>query len=285
MKTLGRVILGAAAGAAATVGVRRFLEDSQPGGKQRWTRTNHRGEPITLLEGPAVAAGITFGSLLFGATQPRQRFAQAIASAGAGAFGVYDDLAEDTSVRSKGLKGHLGALAQGQLTTGGLKVIGIGATAFISALLSAQSREKAKTFDVVLDTVVIAGSANLMNLLDLRPGRALKASTAAASLGLLQGNSAGAVIAGSAAVSFPEDLGERAMLGDGGANAVGALLGASFVQHAPRSARLACAAGIVGLTLASEKVSFSQVIADNHYLNMIDMWGRRPAHHESESAN
>jgi UDP-N-acetylmuramyl pentapeptide phosphotransferase/UDP-N-acetylglucosamine-1-phosphate transferase len=265
--------------------VRRLLEDTQPGGRDRWTRTNHRGEPITLLEGPAVAAGITAGSLLFGAKHPRQRLAQTIASAGAGAFGVYDDLAEDTSVRSKGLKGHLGALAQGQLTTGGLKVIGIGATAFASALLSAQSREQAKAFDVLLDTVVIAGCANLMNLLDLRPGRALKVSTAAATFGLLQGNSAAAVIAGSAAVSFPEDLGERAMLGDGGANAMGALLGASFVQHAPRSARLACAVGIVGLTLASEKVSFSQVIANNHYLNTVDMWGRRPAHVESESAS
>ena len=48
-------VAGAAALAArgAYAGLRRW----PPAGETTWTRTNHRGEPVTLLEGPAVAVG------------------------------------------------------------------------------------------------------------------------------------------------------------------------------------------------------------------------------------
>ena len=40
-----------------------LLQAGPPGGAAKWTRTNHRGEPITLLEGPAVAIGAVAGAL------------------------------------------------------------------------------------------------------------------------------------------------------------------------------------------------------------------------------
>ncbi|HZL03019.1 MAG TPA: hypothetical protein VFC48_07830, partial [Cellulomonas sp.] len=73
------------------------------------------------------------------------------------------------------------------------------------------------------------------------------------------------------------DLDERDMLGDGGANALGAALGAVVVLDAPRPVRLALLAGVIGLTLASEKVSFTEVIASTPGLRELDAWGRRPA--------
>src|SRR5690606_27297930 len=82
-----------------------------PGRAERWTRTNHRGEPISLLEGPAVAAGLVAATLATGG-DARTRGAVALATASAGTFGLVDDLAEDTSTRTKGLRGHLGALAE-----------------------------------------------------------------------------------------------------------------------------------------------------------------------------
>lgn len=283
MPKFGRTLAAFVVGGAATLAARSVLDSKLPGGAERWTRTNHQGEPISLLEGPAVTAGVGAATLLAGSASGSQRAAQAIAAVGAGGFGLYDDLEEDTTSRSKGLKGHLGAMAQGQLTTGGLKVLGIGATALVSATLSARARRasgKSKKFslvDVVLDTAVIAGSANLVNLLDLRPGRALKVCSATASALSLSGSTAGAGILGSAAVAFPGDLGERDMLGDCGANSLGAVLGTAFVQQAPRGARVLGAGAIVALTLLSEKVSFSKVIAESRYLNAVDMWGRRPA--------
>ncbi len=67
------------------------------------------------------------------------------------------------------------------------------------------------------------------------------------------------------------------MLGDAGANALGAMLGAAAAQTLPRSARLGLLAGIVALTVASEKVSFTRVIEATPPLRWLDMLGRRPA--------
>jgi hypothetical protein len=141
--------------------------------------------------------------------------------------------------------------------------------------------------DKVINTGLVAGSANLLNLFDLRPGRASKVTLAWAALlaagspaaGRARGQaarSAAAAAAGPALALLPEDLGERAMLGDAGANALGALLGVAVAAGLPRSARLAVLAGVVGLTAASEKVSFTKVIARTPALNKLDMLGRRP---------
>jgi hypothetical protein len=53
------------------------------------------------------------------------------------------------------------------------------------------------------------------------------------------------------------------------------MLGASAAGLS-RPARLALLAGIAGLTAASEKVSFTKVIARTPALNWLDMLGRRP---------
>jgi hypothetical protein len=66
------------------------------------------------------------------------------------------------------------------------------------------------------------------------------------------------------------------MLGDGGANALGAMLGATAAITLPRTARLGVLAVIVGLTAASEKVSFTKVIERTGPLHWLDMIGRRP---------
>ena len=67
------------------------------------------------------------------------------------------------------------------------------------------------------------------------------------------------------------------MLGDAGANALGAFLGVAAGANLPRPARVALLAGIAGLTAASEKVSFTAVIERTPALRWLDMLGRRPA--------
>lgn len=264
--------------AAVTVGARRMLEIDPPGGAARWTRTNHRAEPVSLLEGPAVAAGLVAGALA-APDDPRRRVAAALATAGGGAFGLVDDLAEDTATRTKGLRGHLGALARGRLTTGGLKVLGIGTTSMLAAAVGTRRRGSTAghLVDVVVNGALIAGTANLVNLLDLRPGRALKASVVLGLAGAATGatGATGAVL-GAAAAAAPGDLAERDMLGDGGANALGALVGTQWALGAARPVRLAALAGVVGLTVASEKVSFSAVIERTPWLRRADLLGRRP---------
>jgi len=76
--------------------------------------------------------------------------------------------------------------------------------------------------------------------------------------------------------ALPEDLLENTMLGDTGANAVGALLGTALACHPSRAVRAGAALSGVGLILASEKVSFSRVISDTPVLAALDGLGRRP---------
>ena len=276
-----RDVLRAGAGAAlASLGGRAIGRALTSPDDPRWTRTNHRGAPISLLEGPATALGLVAGSLLAGS--PRARVAGAVAAAGGATFGLVDDLSEDASRHRKGLRGHLGALAHGELTTGGLKVLGIGATSLVAAAIAtphqsrgAQGARTAWWLDVAVSGALIAASANLVNLLDLRPGRALKAGMVAA-VPALAGAGAGAAAAclGSAAASLPADLAERDMLGDGGANALGALAGTAVVLSAPRPVRWAALAAAVALTVASERISFTEVIARTPALRRVDEWGR-----------
>ena len=129
-----RVLTGIVASAVTAV-VRGAFDHQAPGGQERWTRTNHRGEPISLLEGPAAAAGLLAGGLV-GAPSARGAVALTLATASGAAFGLVDDLGEDTTSRRKGLRGHLGALARGELTTGGLKVLGIGGGALVAAAVA-----------------------------------------------------------------------------------------------------------------------------------------------------
>jgi UDP-GlcNAc:undecaprenyl-phosphate/decaprenyl-phosphate GlcNAc-1-phosphate transferase len=292
----------AVAGAAARLGY-AVLRARPPGGAPMWDRTNHRGEPITLLEGPAVALGGIAGALASGASA-RDRIALAIAGAGAAAFGGYDDLRGNGA--SRGFAGHLGALRAGELTTGAVKIAGIGATGLAAALIAgrqvaAGSADRGTSgaliagpqagagsadggtsaaltlADALINAGLIAGGANLLNLFDLRPGRAIKAATLAGALLAASpgGRTASAAPVSAAVALLPEDLAERSMLGDAGANALGAMLGFAAAKL-PRPARVGALAVVIGLTAASEKVSFTKVIERTGPLRWLDMLGRRP---------
>ena len=65
------------------------------------------------------------------------------------------------------------------------------------------------------------------------------------------------------------------MLGDCGANAVGALLGLRLARLPGRSSRSGLLAAVAALTLASEKVSFTRVIEATPGLRELDRLGRR----------
>ena len=224
----------------------------------RWQRTNHTGDPVTLLEGPAYVAGAALGAATGGP-------AGVVASLGAGAFGALDDLAGDGA--SKGLRGHLGAAARGRVTTG-----------LVAAALADRRRDDVGALDTLVGGAVVAGAANLANLLDLRPGRALKA-TALASLPLLltpsrPGAGPAAAATGAALGVLAPDLAGRAMLGDTGANAAGALVGTALLERSGRRGRVLALVVLAALTLASEKVSFTAVIESTPGLRELDAWGR-----------
>ncbi|WP_448612883.1 hypothetical protein [Modestobacter sp. URMC 112] len=266
---------GALAAGAGTAGAGALA--SRPAGV-RWQRTNYARRPVTLLGGPVLAASAT-GSAVLGAP-PGQRAAAAVVGTVAGLVGGYDDLAgaRPEQAGDKGLAGHLAALRAGRVSAGAVKVAGIGAAAAAAAVLTRRGSGASAFVDGVLTTGLVAGTANLLNLLDLRPGRAGKAAVALAATGL--GGPAGGLAAGPLGATLgvlPADLGERVMLGDCGANAVGALLGLRLAAVPGRPARALLLGVVTALTLASEKVSFTRVIESTPVLRELDRLGRRPA--------
>ena len=262
----------AALGAVATRAAYSYFTRHPPGGVHRWTRTNFAGHPVTLLGGPAGVAAAAAATLLAPSLHRRERAAGLAAVLGAGAVGAYDDLAGSPDAR--GVAGHLQGLRQGTVTTGTVKVAGLAA----SGLLAGRLVEPRVT-DAVLCAAVVAGAANVANLLDLRPGRALKVVLAHSPLALA-GGPAGVLLAaacGPAAALLPDDLAARSMLGDAGAGALGALVGLAATRRCGSTGRWVNVAGITALTLASEQVSFTQVIAAVPPLRWLDELGRPAA--------
>lgn len=245
-------------------------------------RTNFSGRSVSLAEGALVVAGTVAMSTRTG------RAGDPLTLAGIGALGLVDDLLEPRQRRagrpvSKGLRGHLGALRTGHLTTGAAKALGIPLLALAGAMAAPSPRRGAM---VLVDAALVAGCANLANLLDLRPGRALKVALPSAGLLMLIPDGAprsgtghqlalAALLPG--LVALPTDLRERGMLGDAGANVLGAAVGGAAARLLPAPAKISLLAGVVALTLASEKVSFSAVIDSTPPLRALDRLGRRPA--------
>jgi UDP-N-acetylmuramyl pentapeptide phosphotransferase/UDP-N-acetylglucosamine-1-phosphate transferase len=247
------------AAAALALAAERALRARPPGGAQRWRHTNHRGATVSLLSGPALALAATAAARL-------PVGAATAAGLGAGLVGAYDDAVGGRD-DAKGFRGHLTALRQRRLTAGLVKIAGIGAV----GLVAAAGLRPRRPLDVLLGGAVVAGSANLVNLLDLRPGRALKVG---AVLSVAVGQPG---VGAACAALLPGDLGERTMLGDAGANALGAVLGVALAERLPsRRGRAGALAVLAGLTAASEVVSFSAVIDATPPLRRLDRLGRRP---------
>jgi UDP-N-acetylmuramyl pentapeptide phosphotransferase/UDP-N-acetylglucosamine-1-phosphate transferase len=268
-------VAGAAAARLALAGAAALTD--RPTGAP-WRRLNYAGRPVTLLGGPALAASATATAVL--GAPAGTRAATAVVGAVSGLVGGYDDLAgaRPEQAGDKGLAGHLRALRAGRVSAGAVKVAGIGAAAAAAALLTRRDRGARAVVDGILTTGLVAGTANLVNLLDLRPGRAGKVAVLAAAATLR--GPAGGLVAGPLGATLgvlPDDLGERVMLGDCGANAVGALLGLRLASLSGRGARAGLLAAVVGLTLASEKVSFTKVIEATPGLRELDRFGRLPS--------
>src|SRR5918996_465674 len=174
-----------------------------------------------------------------------------------------------------GLAFCLLGLAAGRLTGGGIKLLGGALAGLLVAGLATPDDRPAWT--VLLGGVVVASAANTANLLDLRPGRCAKVFLPLWVAGCLfdpGGGAWSAGLAGAALATLPFDLREQGMLGDAGANALGAVAG-TLLLAGPTWLLWAAAAGLLGLQLASERVSFTRVIEGNRVLRAADRLGRR----------
>jgi UDP-N-acetylmuramyl pentapeptide phosphotransferase/UDP-N-acetylglucosamine-1-phosphate transferase len=277
--TLLLALVGAVAGLASWWVLRPVL--AMPG----LARTNHRDELIPTAGGLAILLALAGPAVVGSIGRAADASADvvgpngsiwipvAIAALGFGILGLIDDVAAAGS--GGGFRGHVSSLFRGRLTTGGLKLLGGGAVALVAVSLIGRD-SVAVLFG---DAAIVALAANLANLLDLAPGRTTKvavlswvALVAAGGLGAVD-HAASFVVGAAAGILVPE-LRERLMLGDTGANVIGATLGLTAVAQLGGPTRLVLALVLIVLNVAAEIVSFSHVINQTAPLRWFDRLGR-----------
>lgn len=175
---------------------------------------------------------------------------------------------------ARGWRGHGGALLRGRISTGTLKAVGsLGLALYVLGRLN---------FPVdrwLLGAAVLALATNAFNLLDLRPGRAIKGFVllgAGVTLGtweLLPLWKLGLFV-GPALVAGAYDLRERAMLGDTGANLLGAIAGLWLVLTLSTVGQAIALAVLLAITVYGEMRSISALVERTPGLRELDSWGR-----------
>lgn len=202
---------------------------------------------------------------------------------GFGLLGLLDDRF-GARADAGGFRGHARALFAGRPTTGGLKLLGGGLIALAASWLlhtaGPGGRASGGAFFalVSLDALVIALAANALNLLDVRPGRALfgfvllalPTVIVVARTQSLQGGALLGVLVLAACVEAWPDARGRAMMGDTGSNLLGACAGLAAVIELPLWGRMVLFAVLAGLNLAAERVSLSAVIERSPLLRALD---------------
>lgn len=173
-----------------------------------------------------------------------------------------------------GFKGHLGALLKGRLTTGGLKAGGGFALALFLAYFHSPT-----LLNLVINCFIIGLFTNLINLLDLRPGRAVKGFLffllviIALAMGKVQWMLVVPLL-GAVLYYFRFDVGARAMMGDSGSNVLGLALGYCAVLSLPFWYRTGFLIFLILIHIYTEKYSLSKTIEKISVLRAIDQWGR-----------
>ena len=196
-----------------------------------------------------------------------------LVTVGFGGLGLLDDLKGDRSVG--GFRGHFQMLRQGRLTTGAAKALGGGVLSLGAGFLITAPHP---FWYALLAGLLIALSANTLNLLDLRPGRCLfgffVGAVAVAGVLLLQ-HDLGAgyllwIAVAFALILYPLDSGGSVMLGDTGANAFGAVLGVAGVIYFSAFWQIVLVVGLIGFQFWCEKHSLSQTIENSPFLRRLD---------------
>lgn len=245
-----------------------------------FVKPNYRGEIIPLGLGTVFLLGAIVSLTAFFAVLTvdlRQKSALFLLTLSIyTCLGIIDDTWGDGSCR--GISGHLRSFLQGCPTTGCLKALAGGMAALYISLSGFPGYRP--WLAAPLDALIIALSVNAINLLDLRPGRAGKCFLILAALIFTafpqRGEMAFAsLISGILLAYLPMDLKAGAMMGDSGANALGAVLGITAVWVFDLKLKIVYLTALVLLHMLAEKKSLTSLIASSSVLDYLDRLGQR----------
>lgn len=240
------------------------------------TVKNFRGQAIPVGYGLYLWSWAVAGSLaLWAASHWTSKPAQAafLFVSVIGLMGLLDDYFGEHG--KGGFRGHFTRLLrERRLTTGAAKAIFGGASALAAAFILRDA-----PYMVLPDALLIALSANFINLLDLRPGRAGWVFNVLLALLTLAVFSHPQFIHYLAMVIpcllallvlLPKDRKARWIMGDSGSNVLGGLLGVCAVAYLGHPAKLILLLLLIAIHFYAEKRSLSQLIGTNPVLCYLD---------------
>ncbi|MDR1775386.1 MAG: hypothetical protein LBS17_02860 [Actinomycetes bacterium] len=224
-----------------------------------------------------------------------QTVAPIVLAVGCFVFGHIDDR---RGVRGAGgFHGHMRALLRGSFTTGLLKLFGIGVLSLGAGFVASQANYWTMPATTggwawvsVAGWTLIAGAAialtaNFVNLCDLRPVRASKVYVFLLLIALVIGLCVRDLrtvslfffiwFVGPVCATWTYDANEIALLGDAGANPMGAVAGFFLCLLLPWWGLVLYLLVVLALNLCSEKVSYSAVVERTPWLRALDDAGRR----------
>jgi UDP-N-acetylmuramyl pentapeptide phosphotransferase/UDP-N-acetylglucosamine-1-phosphate transferase len=244
-------------------------------------RRNYRGEEVIGSAGLAIVGASLLGWLLLGWREELRWQESALLMATAFWFsvlGLMDDIAGETQV--KGWRGHFSTLLkERRLTMGMVKAIGGGVGALILSAWAMGVLGQFQWERWLLGAMVIALSANALNLLDVRPSRALKGFWLLSLLGVgvTRGDGWLAFVPlwASTLAYAPDDFRRKAMLGDAGANPLGACFGVWVTLHWSLTAQVLLLLVLIAFHLYAERRSLTADIERVALLRWLDRWGVR----------
>ena len=190
---------------------------------------------------------------------------------GVALLGLVDDV---LSGDSRGWRGHAKAAMGGGFSSGLLKALGtLGLALLVASSLPGTDGE------FLLATAVLVFATNAFNLLDMRPGRSIKAFLLLGlgltiATGITEPAAALGIFIGPLLVAGFFDLREKAMLGDAGSNVVGAMAGIWIVLTLDTTEQLVALAILVLLNIYGEFRSLSNVIEKVPGIRHLDSLGR-----------
>ncbi len=190
-----------------------------------------------------------------------------------GLCGLLDDLSSEVD---KGFIGHFSLFIKKGIITSGLVKASLGMMVGIFISLAITQNWGLHT---LTDALTISLTANLINLLDVKPGRAAKGVIIWIIIFLIFKAEFETLIllypiTVMIAVFLSGDLQEHFMMGDTGANALGGLLGGITVIFMSFDAKILYLIFLIAVHVLTEFVPLSKIIEKSRILSLVDNLGR-----------
>ena len=239
-------------------------------------RENYRGDMIPVGLGLVFIPTLVINSiiLIYSNIVPEKIimiYMLLFASIAMSFVGIIDDSLGNRGVT--GLIGHFKALFKGSLTTGAFKALLGGFVGLTLAVTLSKSIP-----NIIVATLVVALSTNMMNLFDLRPGRAIKAYVILAIIIFLASakfnREVMMLIVPAVLAYFYFDLRALTMMGDAGSNVLGVSIGVFIVSSFDLPVQLVSLVLLVAIHVLTEKFSLTKIIENNKFLDYVDKLGR-----------